>query len=55
MNPQKLWAIKEAAEELTSAAESIYETTNGGEIDSSANDDVTLLRLLEKVRDEFRR
>lgn len=55
MNPQRLWAIKRAAEELASAAESMYESTDGGEIDSSDNDDVTLLRLLEKVRDEFRR
>lgn len=55
MNPQKLWAIKRAAEELASAAESIYETTDGGEVNSSDSDDVMLLRLLEKVRDEFRR
>jgi hypothetical protein len=55
VNPRKLWAIKRAAEELASAAESMYESTEGGEVNTSHADDVMLLQLLEKIRDEFRR
>lgn len=52
MQPHKIWAIRQAAEEVMSTAESMYGNTNGGQIDSAHGDDELLIMLIRNLNDK---
>lgn len=52
MKPYKIWAIKKAAEEVVSTAEAMYESTDGGEVDSPTKDDELLIMLIRNLNDK---
>lgn len=53
MKPDKIWEIKQAAEQVMSQAEAMYENTDGGEIDSPHGDDELLIMLIRNLNDKI--